>query len=303
MTDFANIENMAGICRLTCGWKKPHLPLDWVRRYWRDVHSPAIARRAGVYDYRHYQFDNVTVNVLPPVAGVELSCLPNEQLMWLSDVRYRDDAGLAAFGVSPDGEVKAHLLGDIDLIVDKSTTYKSVGANAFTQVDTTGVPTPQGPPTAPTFALFFRQRASEAAFRDGLRAMVNRWSHDPNILRLRLSLFDVPDMEAERKAGYPVKTHPVVQQYQAMIEIVLKSEAAAKHLVMPADLGAVVSCIHAYPVIAIYTSVYNGRATLVGLRGFAAHEAINALNGMNQTQPSLLEWMYGSVASRTAGDR
>lgn len=299
MADLADIENRSGLSRATCGWKKASLPLDWVRKYWRDVHSPAIARRAGVYDYRHYQFDAVKADVFPAVDGVTYAAPADAQLMWTSDVRYLDDANLALFGTSPDGEVKAQLLGDIELIVDRSTTYKSVGANAHTLVDRTGIAAPQGPVAHPTYAVFVRQRGDEAGFRAYLRKLTERWAKSDKVLRLRLNLFDVPDMEAERKAGYPIKTHPVEQQYQAWIDLTLSDAAAAKQLIGPSDaaeLRAHVTTIHAYPVLVIYTSNYAGRPTLVGLRGYAAFEAIRALNGVNQTQPSLLEWLYGPVA-------
>jgi hypothetical protein len=293
-------ENRAGLTRATCGWKKADLPLDWVRKYWRDVHSPAIARRAGVYDYRHYQYDAVRTDALLPVAGVDYACPVGAQLMWTSDVRYRDEAGLAAFGMSPDGTAKAQLLGDIELIVDRSTTYKAIGANARTFVDKTGVAAPQGPVNNPTYSLFFRQKGPEPDFRTCLRRLCEAWSQSDAVLRLRLSLFEVPDMEAERKAGYPIKTHPVEQQYQAWIELVVRDSAAARTLPMPADLSAHVGAIHAYPVLVIYTSNYAGRPTLVGLRGYAAFEAIRALNGANQTEPALLEWMYGAFAKGDA---
>ena len=94
MGTLEHTENRATICRVTCGWKKAGLPLDVVRRYWRDVHSPAIARRAGVWDYRHYQFDTVRADLLGPLDGIALDCPAGEQLMWTSDVRYADDAGL-----------------------------------------------------------------------------------------------------------------------------------------------------------------------------------------------------------------
>ena len=48
MSTLAEFENRARLASITCGWKKTELPLDWVRRYWRDVHSPVIARRPGV---------------------------------------------------------------------------------------------------------------------------------------------------------------------------------------------------------------------------------------------------------------
>ena len=104
MTAMLEVENTAGLTRVTCGWKKPRLSLDWVRCFWRDVHSPAIARRAGVYDYRHSQFDPVRSDVFHSLRDVEYTCPANEQLMWLSDVRYRDEDALVAFARSPDGE-------------------------------------------------------------------------------------------------------------------------------------------------------------------------------------------------------
>jgi hypothetical protein len=219
--------------------------------------------------------------------------------MWLSDVRYLDEAALAVFGTSPDGAVKAELLADIELIVDRSTTYKAVGENTRTLLDATGVAAPQGPVNHPSFALFFRQRADEAAFRHYLQQLAARWASTPGVLRVRVTLFDVPDMEAERKAGYPVKTHPLEQQYQAWIDLVVENETIARGLLTvadAADCASHVTAIHAYPVRVVYTSVYGGRPTIVGLRGYAAYEAITALGAANQRAPSLLEWMYGPIA-------
>ena len=295
MTSLAAFENRARIARVTCGWKKPALPLDWVRRYWRDVHSPAIARRAGVYDYRHMQFDSVKADAFSTVAGIALACPADEQLMWLSDVRYLDDAALTAFGISPDGEVKAHLLGDIELIVHQSTTYRAVGENARTLVDTTGVATPAGPVAKPTYAVFFRARSDEPSFRACVSRLAAAWAKNPGVLRARLSLFEVPDMEAEKKAGYPIKTHPLELQYQAWIDLTVKDDAVAKGLLAGDDLATHIKEVHAYPVATYYTFVYGGRPTLIGLRGYPAYEAITALQGLNHIQPSLLAWMYGPI--------
>jgi len=292
-------ENRAGIARVTCGWKKPSLPLEVVRRYWRDVHSPAIARRAGIWDYRHYQYDPVRDDLFAPVSGIDYACPADAQLMWTSDVRYANDAGLTAFGRSPDEAARALLLADIELIVDRSTTYKSIGANARTWLDVTGVAMPQGPVPKPQYGLFFRQRGEEAAFRRALESLAARWAAAAGVLRLRLSLFDVPDMEAERKAGYPVKTHAVEQQYQAWIDLIVDETRHLLPLLGGDDaqqLAPHVHTLHAYPVQVVYTSVYAGRPTLVGLRGYPAWDAIEGLGADHQRQATLLEWMYGEVA-------
>lgn len=292
-----DIENQAGICRVTCGWKQAHLPLDVVRRYWRDVHSPSIARRDGIWDYRHFQYDPIAADLFAPVEGIAFDCPTGEQLMWTSDVRYRDEAALAAFGQSPPREVLPGILGDIDLIVDQSTTYKALGTNARTIKDETGTVTPQGTPGQPTYQLFFRQKGEEAPFFAALTAMAEAWSTNPDVLRARLSLFEVPDMEAERKAGYPVKTHPVERQYQAWIDLVVTTPAAARDLLSAApDLAAHVHTLHAYPVTTLCTFNYGGKLTLAGLRGFPAWDAMTRLRGFHQARPEILEWMYGAVA-------
>jgi hypothetical protein len=297
MSDLAAVENQAGICRVTCGWKKPELPLDVVRRYWRDVHSPSIARRDGIWDYRHFQYDPVESDLFAAVDGIDFVAPANEQLMWTSDVRYRDDAALAVFGKSPSPDILPGILGDINLIVDQSTTYKALGANAFTYRDATGLATPQGTPRHPTYEIFFRQRGEEAPFRAALTRLAKAWADRPGVLRVRLSLFDAPDMEAERKSGYPIKTHPVERQYQAWIDLVLTERAAARPLLdaVP-DLAEHVHTIHAYPVTTLCTFNYAGRPTLAGLRGFPAWDALTSLGGFHQAQPEILEWMYGDVA-------
>jgi hypothetical protein len=298
VTGFVEIENGAGISRVTCGWKLRHLSLDDVRPYWRDAHSPAIARRAGLYEYRHYPLDPIRADLFAPVSGVDLAGRPEEQLMWLSDVRYRDEAGMDAFGASPPPAEKAKILGDIEMIVDKSTTYKVVGENARTLIDVTGDPAPSGPAPSPTFEVFFRQKGDEAAFRGTIRALAEQWAKSPGVRRVRLNLFEVPDMEAERKAGYPVKTHPVEMQYQAWIDLVLETESAARPLLSgDGRLPEHVAAVHAYPAPAVYTFNWNGRATLSGLRGYPATQAMRALGADHQKDPGLLEWMYGDVAA------
>lgn len=300
MTDAIETENLAGIARTTCGWPRHGLDRHAVRRYWRDVHSPAISRRAGIWQYRHSHLDPVDATVFDAVDGIELSCPEGEQLQWQSDVEYRDEAGLADFLRSPgDPEVVALLLGDIELLVDKSTTYKSFDDNLRTYVDRTGDPTPLGPPPLPRYGVFVRQRpgVAEDDFRSVLRKLVGSWVDTSGVQRVRMNLFDVPDMEAERKAGYPVKTHPVELQYQAWIDLVLADTPAARPLLVAAggDLAEVAATVHAYPVPAIYTFVFGGLPTLAGLRGFAACKAIAEFGAANQADVRLLEWIYGDV--------
>tara|TARA_B100001094_G_C18120809_1_gene766744 strand:- start:457 stop:1371 length:915 start_codon:yes stop_codon:yes gene_type:complete len=301
MTALAEIENQAKLCRITCGWKKQELPIDWVRLYWRDVHSPAIARRDGIYDYRHYQYDNIMEELLPKIDGVEKDCDVLKQIMWTSDVRYLDDEHLKIFDNSPTGLAKQNLLGDIDLIVDKSTTYRTVNENGHTFIDNSGISSPQGSCAAPTFSLFIRKNTDEENFREFMTNLCKTWSQKIGVVRLRLSLLDAPDMEKERLAGYPVKTHTLETQYQAWIDITVDSQQRMGNLIGESDnlnYANYIKALHLYPVRAIYTSVYQSLPTLVGVRGYPAYQAISALNAENQKESPLLEWMYGPIAKK-----
>jgi len=299
LPDWVALENRAEICRVTCGWKRPELSLEEVRPYWRDAHSPAIARRAGIHEYRHYPLDPVVADLFGPLDGISFAPPADQQLMWISDVRYRDQVGLDAFGDSPPAAVKAKILGDIEMIVDKSTTYLVLGENGRTLIDRSGDPAPAGPVAAPTFAVFLRQRGDQAAFRAHVREMAVRWATDPGVLRVRLNLFEVPDMEAERKAGYPVKTHPEEMQYQAWIDLTLADPSVARRLLDATDghdHAAHLGAVHAYPAPAVYTFNCDGKPTLAALRGYPAVAAIRALGAEHQRDPGLLTWMYGDVA-------
>jgi hypothetical protein len=295
MSDQAEIENGARICRVTCGWKLPHLDLEKVRPYWRDAHSPGIARRPGIYEYRHYPLDKPMPALFGAVESIDFTCPDDARLMWLSDVRYADEAGMDIFSRTPDAYERGKMLGDIDMIVDRSTTYRVLGSNGLTLLDATGDPAPCGPAAAPIFQLFFRARNGETAFRAALSGLAQHWAATPGVLRVRKSLFEVPDMEAERRAGYPIKTHPLEQQYQGWIDLVIKDEAIAKTLFRPSD-SAEIATVHAYPAPAVYTFNYRGRPTLAGLRGYPAVAAIRSLGATHQTDPALLHWMYGDVA-------
>ncbi len=191
----------------------------------------------------------------------------------MSDVRYAGQAALDRFGSDPELAVKAHLLGDIDMLVDRSTTYLALGTNAHTFKDAMAQPVPLGPAAVPTYSLFVLQRSDQAEFRTTLTALAQRWAQHPGVLRLRLSLFEVPDMEAERKAGYPIKTHPLAQQYQAWIDLSVEDPSVCRNLVIPnlvTGLAQAVAVIHTYPVEHVYTFNYAGKPTLAGLRGYCA---------------------------------
>ena len=310
MVDIAAIENLATLSRTTAGVYKYHgidpVAQDVLARYTRDVHSPAIARRAGIHIYRHFSFGPIRTDLFPSVEGVSYDCPDAKRLTGAGHLDYVDDRALEAFYASPDERIRDLLLADINVIggpPGRTTTYRTSPGNGHTFVDVTGEPTPQGPVSQARYAVFFRQRGEQRPFRDAVRGLAERWSVGAGVRRVRLHLFDVPDMAVESARGYPIYPAPVNEHYQAWVDLVLESDRHAEALIPPDlldDLVVEVSELHCQPVPVVYTYVWAGRPTVVGLRGYPAWELITALGADNQADPALLEWMYGSAATMSS---
>jgi hypothetical protein len=306
--DIAALENLATVSRTTAGIYKYHridaVAQDQLARYTRDVHSPAIARRAGIHLYRHFSYGPIRTDLFRPVEGVAYDCPDSVRLTGAGHLDYLDQSALEAFYASPNEQVRDLLLADINVIggpPGRTTTYRTSPGNGRTFIDVTGEPAPQGPGDRPRYAILLRQRGDQDSFRAAVRLLARRWSSSAGVLRVRMQLFDVPDMAVESLNGYPVYPAPVDEHYQAWIDLVLDADEHAAPLIDPddaTDYSAVFSELHVQPVPVVYTYVWAGRPTVVGLRGYPAWELITALGATNQQDPALLEWMYGPIAGR-----
>jgi hypothetical protein len=295
-----DLENRAPVVRVNCGHSSDKHSLASVRRYQRDVHSPAIARNPGIYEYSHFSFDPIRADLFAPVEGLELDCSVDEQINSVAATLFLNEADHAQSIASPPDDARPLLVADVPLIQKWTAPYYAQGPDgARTLVDTTGIAVPQGPPAQPSFGLFLRQKSDAKAFRECVNQMIQRWSTYSGVRRLRVTLLE--SNEVKQAAGdYGVKavTSNHGQPHQAWIELVIDNDHVAKQLVSKEDsqnLRRYVSALHAYPIAERYTYVYAGRPTVVGLRGYAAYQAIQEFHAVNQEDPRLLQWMYGSV--------
>lgn len=292
--DIAAVENLATISRTTAGvHKHPEDPAaaDVLRRYIRDVHSPAIARRAGIHLYRHLSFGPARPDLLAAPPGVDVE---GALLTGAGHLDYRDEDALAAFYADPGGSVREQLLADLHVIggaPGRTTTYRTSPGNGHTFVDDTGDPAPQGPVDG-RWAVHVRGRGDWPAV---VRAAAAAWSAMPGVRRLRMHLFDPPDAAVEVAHGYPVFPAPPEEHYQAFLDLVLDDDAVARRLVWPDGAAGVLDAVHVQPVPVVHTFVWAGSPTVVGLRGYPAWELITRLGAENQADPELLEWMYGRM--------
>ncbi|HEY6455450.1 MAG TPA: hypothetical protein VIY90_09250 [Steroidobacteraceae bacterium] len=294
------IENSAPIRRVNCGHSSDKHSLSSVRRYQRDVHSPAIARRPGIYEYRHFSFDSIRPHLFAHADGIELDCRVDEQINSLASVLFANAADHALSLAYPPDELRPLLVLDNAMIQKWAAAYDSDGpAAAHTFIDTTGIAVPQGPPARPSFALLLRQRSDVSAFRECVSSFVQRWAAHANVRRLRLTFIDAAQ-DTKSNGDYAMRNMMAEQKlwHHAWIDLVLDSEHVAMQLLSKEDAKAIrpyVSALHVYPIAERYTYVYAGRPTLVGLRGYAAYQAIEEFHAANEGDPRILRWMYGTV--------
>ena len=306
MKDIASVENRATISRTTAGVYRYHgvdpVAEDRLHRYSRDVHSPAIARRPGIHLYRHLSWGAVRPDFLPAVTGICYDAAEDKRITGAGHLDYLDQRALDAFYRSPDARVRDRLLADLNILggaPGRTTTYRTTAGNAFTFMDSTGEPMPQGVPAIPRYGVFLRARDTGSDFRATVRAVASAWSRIAGVRRVRLHLFDRPDMSVESAQGYPVHPAPADEHYQAWIDLVVEEESLGATLTMEPngrELTAEVREIHVQPVEVTYTYVWAGVPTVVGLRGFPAWQLITELQAHNQSDPELLRWMYGPAA-------
>jgi hypothetical protein len=285
------IENRATSLALNCGWTADNPSLEAVRRYHRDVHAPLIARRPGIYQYQHYIFDPIRAGLFAPTEGIELDCQVGEQFSAAVAASYLTAAEHARSAAAMPASLGPLISADIPRINKRTALYVTDEPGAgHTFVDTTGFAVPQGPPELPGFGLFFRQRADKEKFREGMKKLAQKWSAEAGVRRLRLMFLKV--------GGTAHTAMENEHLHQAWIDLVIDNDQVARQLQLKhaKEIRPIVRALHAYPVHERYTYVYAGRPTLVGLRGYAAYQAIQEFGATNQEDPRILEWMYGPVA-------
>ena len=118
-------------------------------------------------------------------------------------------------------------------------------------------------------------------------------STQDEVMRLRLHLLE-PFDESEN-SSYVSHDWAKEKHYQAWIELMLQNEAARKQLFSSNEHAKFIKAIHTFPIVARYTMVYDGKPTIVGLRGFPSVQTIEQASAENQKSPELLEILYGDV--------
>ena len=293
--DVARLENAAGFTATAFGWWRQDVPADVCYRYWRDVHGVLAARIPGLYQYRQLHLAPMPPHSRHGVGGAAQDHAVEDQPNGIAQLLFVSENDRRRFGATP--LVTKYIFEDERNLVRRNATLWSVGDNARTYVDRTGLAAPQGKATIPTWAICIQKPrgVDESAFRRQVTEGVTRFvATAEGILRLRLHLLDAYDESAWNSPGVAHHWHED-SQYRAWLELILDDDAALEPLVRELDDTRCAGPVHAFPVFARYTLVVDGRPTDVGLRGYPAVQVIEEAGARNQKNTDLLEAMYGDM--------
>lgn len=115
------------------------------------------------------------------------------------------------------------------------------------------------------------------------------------MLRLRVDIF-APYVETPSSPEAVSHAWDPDKRYDATIDVAVSDATDVAAFFASSNISAdKVTAVHAYPVREIYTLVYDGKPTLVGLRGYAAMQAIEEANAEFQKSSQVLKFTYGPV--------
>jgi len=289
------IENKAKVVVAFFCWQKKDISKDLFTRYWRDVHAIWAARTPGFYQYRQLHLDNVNPKLLSDLKGIETELPKEDQPSGMAHIAY-SSSFIANLLRKPFALKQAD--EDNSIFVSKNTYQQSILPLSRTIIDTINNPNTNGTLQNPRYVLAFKKNKdiNEGDFRNFLNStLCESWGKRSEVQRLRLDLLNPHNNEPISPLGVE-QTLDNDKQYQAWIELGLTKGTSLNDMFSNIlDLNKYISAIHAYPIREVYTIVFGGKPTLVGLRGYQAAKTIEEAGADFQKTKDVLKFTYGNA--------
>ena len=286
------IENKAKVVATFFCWQKKEISKDLFHRYWRDIHAVWAARTPGFYQYRQLHLDRVDPNLLSDLEGIITDLPKEDQPNGMAHIAY-SSSFIANLLRKPFALKQAD--EDNAIFVSKNTYQQSILPLSRTIIDKINNPDTNGTLQQPRYVLAFIKNTGikEEDFRNFLNnKLCEAWKKRNEVQRLRLELMNPHKNEPNSPKGVN-QTWDENKQYQAWIELELTEETLLLSMFtnLP-DLNHYISAVHAYPIREIYTIVFAGKPTLVGLRGYQAVQTIEEAKADFQKSKDVLKFTY-----------
>ncbi len=296
----AEKENKAKVIATFFAWWRTDITPALAYSYWRDVHGPWAARTPGFYQYRQLHLDHIDPSLLSSLSGIALNMPIADQPNGLANIYY-SSKWMASLLRKPF----AKKIADKDDVyfVARNTYQRAIQPISKTYVDHINTAEQNGPLLNSRYLLAFKKKdgVSIAEFGEYLISELGEpWRKNQNTQRLRVEILHAHQNEPNSPNGVS-HTWDEKQQYNAWIEIELSPGTGLSGLFdATKSYNNQIHSIHAYPIREIYTFVFDGKPTLVGLRGYQAASTIESLNAAFQKSKKILKSLYKKDIYREA---
>lgn len=285
--------------------RKDGMSSELFMAYWRDVHGPLAARITGMHQYWQHHLATPDPSLLPESvrAAVETAVGEADQLEGIAETTFTQEAVRQGLGSVP---ATGQLFVDEQNFFRATYLHGSMTGNTYTHLDRIEDPTPQGKGDLYRAQLLFRATdgADVAAFRVHLiDAIAAPLAAREEAVKVRSHLFEVYDASGWDTPGVD-NDRTQAQAFDGQIELAFASREDAAAALQDIDLAlgntSLIAGIHVYPVKAVYSLIYDGRPTLVGLRGYPVAATIEAVGATNQRTLPVLRTLHGDDAKEPA---
>jgi len=296
-TEYSSRDNDARLTFYVPLWKRNGITLEQFDDYWRDVHGPVCARLPGQYQYWQFHVAHNEGGIFPALGGVDYVTAPEDQVDGIAELTFKTTKDRQAWMTAA-----AILMDDEHNIFSKAIGYVTDEANSRTYVDRIEVGDPNGRLGVVKFHVMVR-KADKVGDTDFRKYMTDQFAaqvvQSPRVLKLRLHLFEPPDVSRPDAAGVS-HSEPTEKQYQAAFEIGFRNRldmeaffASEQYAAAVKDQAKHVQWVAPFPERDSYTFVYDGRMTLAGQRGSRTAALITDLGALNQTRDDILDLVLG----------
>ena len=292
-TDYAKRDEAAKCSFYVLLYKRNGITQDLFDDYWRDIHGAVCARLPGQFQYWQFHVAHNVGGMFPAIKGVDIMSPPQSQFDGIAELTHKsvDDRQIWFTAA-------AVLMDDEHNIFSKAIGYITEPGNSITYCDgiENGAPNCNQPADLIKYHVMLRMNdgVAVADFRKYLtETLAPALQRSPWLLKLRLHLFEPPDLSRPDAAGV-AHSEPVDENYHAAFEIAFKNHldqeyffASKEYFEAIEGIEKYVKCLYPFPEKYAATFVYDGQITLAGMRGSSAAELITSIGATNQLHENI----------------
>eukprot|EP00898_Chlorokybus_atmophyticus_P000733 jgi/Chlat1/1660/Chrsp127S01897 len=271
-------------------WKRHGLQQALFDDYWKNVHGPVCARLPGQHQYWQFHVGHSEGGLWQTAPGIEYDTNAESSFDGIAELTFRTDEDRNLWF-----KASAILMDDEHNVFRKALGYTTAVGNSFTYMDYMRSGSPLGVIPAVKFHVLIRAQdgVSVDAFREYMQGFARELYFSPELIKLRLHLFDGLNVDRPDAAGV-AHSDPPEKFYQAALEVAFSTRLdmelffeSQRYKNAISTQAQFVKRLLVLPETTAYTFVYDDKMTLAGLRSAEVARNIIDIGATNQLRDDI----------------